>query len=185
MWDKDQRLFRPFKISSLIAIHLRKTCKFEITLLCNKTPWTVVERYQSFGRIPFLYLHLHLRIYLQGNLGATDSSEMLIKLLFYQFRDSRILRQHIVHNQPYENLRTLTRQQFFNIYTKSIRSIEIVILKRQSYTTNLQDWQVTSFGFVNNPSSDFSLSRAVQWNLSWRVGLKSQSCTLFIIELLK
>ena len=28
---------------------------------------------------------LRLHIYLQGNLGATDSSEMLVKLLFCQF----------------------------------------------------------------------------------------------------
>jgi hypothetical protein len=41
-----------------------------------------------------------------------------------------------------------------------------IILKTQSYKTHIQVFQVTSFGFVNKPSTDLFLSTAIQRNLS-------------------
>jgi hypothetical protein len=35
-------------------------------------------------------------------------------------------------------------------------------IKKQSYTTHVQVFLVTSFGFINKPSSDLSLSRALE-----------------------
>jgi len=57
------------------------------------------------------------------------------------------------------------------------------IILQQSYTTHIQVFQVTSFSFINKPSSDLSLSGAIHWGLSLHVGLRSYYCSLFIIKL--
>jgi len=40
-----------------------------------------------------------------------------------------------------------------------------ITLKTQSYRTHIQVFQVTSFDFVNEMSSEFFLSKAGQWKI--------------------
>jgi len=55
-----------------------------------------------------------------------------------------------------------------------------VLLKPQSYTTHIQVFQVTSFDFVNKPSSKFCFHQEPSSdNLFLHAGLKSPSFTIY------
>ena len=52
-----------------------------------------------------------------------------------------------------------------------------VFIKIYSYTTHIQIFKITSFGFVNKSLLDFFFIRTIQRNLSLHVGLRYNSFT--------
>ena len=68
--------------------------------------------------------------------------------------------------------------------TKVIENVKTHVLQKpQSYTTHIQVSQVTSFDFVNKPSSKLCFYQETSSdNLFVHVGLKSHSFTIYVTK---